>query len=151
MADLLVHTPQYAAWPTEPNRTRLDIEESIIQMDRPLDVAMAAPGPVFIDRVTGNFKPATAAAAGAAAQPYGIGVKPGGVGETITAIKLGVLSGLDLTPVGYGAELYLSDVAGNINTVAGTVPVRLGECLPAAGPPMGQSPAKLLQVDIRAL
>jgi hypothetical protein len=148
MANVPVHTPTYPAWPVAPNRTRLDIVESLEQRDLPLDVALTAPGPVYIDPVTGNFKPASAAAAGAAAKPYGIAVKPGGVGETVTAVARGELSGFDFSGIGFGADIFLSDAPGQVADAAGTVNVRLGEVMPVTGAPVGSARAKTLRVRV---
>src|SRR5687768_17326417 len=51
----------------------------------------------------------------------GITSRGGSVGAAITVVVKGLMEGWDLTAVGFGREVFVSDTVGRLDTVSGTV------------------------------
>lgn len=124
---------------------RVEIVESRQQMTLAAaeDIVPGAPVRIAGDRFTNaNGTTATEAAA--------YGVATGDVvavaGMPITALREGVLDGLEL-PGTTGDPVYLSDTDGRLGTTAGTVSLVVGKVIPGTAGLLGTS-HKLLNVEL---
>ena len=89
------------------------------EMYRSAGEALLAGDVVTFDPGTGKFVKADADASDAGA-PLMVATKPVSAGIGVTAIKKGVVDGLDLSALAYGQAVYLSKTAGKLATaVAG--------------------------------
>lgn len=70
-------------------------------------------------------------------------------GETVTAVRNGILDGFDIAALDYGAPLYLSDTDGTIADSYGTVDVLVGRVVPGTAVSLGTAYDRLLKVEIR--
>lgn len=122
------------------------IEESILQLTLPAGVDLAEMDAVIVDSATGTFVKADA---DNTARPYGMIHRPVKAGFPVTAIRIGVLDGLDLTTMGYGDAVYLSNNAGRVGTTAGTNTFIVGMVIPVTATDTGSAYDKLLMVDFR--
>lgn len=68
---------------------------------------------------------------------YGIATRSVTSGESVTAIRRGVLDGYDVESLAYWAPIYLSDTAGRLADAAGTTTVIVGRVIPVWGGPLG--------------
>lgn len=124
----------------------LSIEESIVQMTGILAEDATAGDAVRLD-VNGRFTKANATTAANSANTW-ILAKSGKAGEGRTVIKLGVLDGFDLSALAYGADVFLSNTGGALADAAGTTSKRIGQVIPAFAQTLGNSPDKLLLVEL---
>lgn len=124
----------------------LHVVESIIQATLPAVEAIEAGEAVRID-TAGKFTGSNGSSSTEAAI-YGIAVKSVAAGETVTAIRKGVLDGFELGGVAYWAPLYLSDTDGTIAGSAGTVSTIVGKVIPAWANAVAAAADKLLFVDL---
>jgi hypothetical protein len=76
-----------------------------------------------------------------------IALKSANAGEYVTASRKCQIDGLAITALAYDAPIYLSDTAGTLGTVAGTVAVILGRVKPATAVPVGTAPDKIAQFE----
>lgn len=127
---------------------RIEVVESLIQATLVAAEAIAAGAPVRIDTTGGTFTNANATGADEA-RAYGIAAKSVGPGEAVTAIRVGVLDGFDLSGLDYDQDVYLSDTDGRLADAAGTVNRKVGRVVPGTAQVLGDSPDKLLYVDMR--
>ncbi len=124
----------------------IHIVESIEQMTGPTVEAVLAGAPVRIDTSTGKFTNANGTSA-SEARVYGIADRSAAAGETITAIRKGVLDGFTFSQA-YDAAIYLSDTDGTLADTAGTVSTVVGRVIPAWGTTVGTAADKLLLVNL---
>lgn len=109
---------------------------------------IAAGAPVYVDPATGRFRNASAGAAATAAV-YGVALRAARVGQGLTAMKRGVVEGINLDAMPYGAQIYLSNTVGRMADVAGTTAVPIGRVLPVHGHErIGGTPSKLLNISL---
>jgi hypothetical protein len=126
----------------------VSIVESYIQRTVPNDETVAAGAPVRLNTTTGKHTNANGSGA-AEARIFGIQVKAGVAdGQGRTAIRKGVLDGFNLDALAYDAPVYLSNTDGRLGDVAGTVSVVVGRVIPGKSELRGNSPDKLLFVDL---
>lgn len=125
---------------------RVRIVESIVQDTLPAGETIKAGAPVRIDSTTGNFMNGNGTTATEAAI-YGIATHTVVKGQGLTALRLGVLDGLDLSGLDYGDKVYVSDTDGRLADSAGTVSVVVGKVQPIHAHLMGGAPGKVLFVD----
>lgn len=126
--------------------SRVEVVESIVQMTLPAAEAITAGAPVRIDTTAGTFTNANASSA-AEARIYGIATRTVAAGEALTAIRLGVMDGFDVSASNFDAPLYLSDTDGRVADGAGTVDVVIGRVIPASGTTLGTAYDKIVAVD----
>ena len=81
---------------------------------------------VYID-TTGKVDLSDGNAAGTY-QCIGIALAAAGAGQAVDICMEGELYGFDLSGVAYGGAVYVGDVAGALETAAGTVTVIIGKC-----------------------
>lgn len=126
---------------------RVRIVESFVQMTLPAGEAIAAGAAVRIDTTTGKFVNANASSA-PGARVWGIAVKTVAAGQTVTALRKGVLDGYNISQA-YDAAVYLNDGAtGIIGDAAGTTNAVIGRVIPATQTTLGTAFDKLLFVDL---
>lgn len=123
------------------------VAESVQQFTGLANEALAEISPVRLT-TGGKLEGADGSGAGTA-DVIGVAVRPGGAatGQACTVLRHGVVEGLDLSGLAYGAPVYLSDTKGALADAAGTVSVKIGNVVPAHANRSG-SPDKLLLVDI---
>ena len=85
-------------------------------------------GQVVAVDTDGTIDPADASAGGGYLyqQVVGIALNGGGAGQAIDVLQDGEVYGYTVSALNVGAIMYLSDTAGSLSTVAGTVTARLG-------------------------
>jgi hypothetical protein len=127
---------------------RLNVVQSIIQETLVADEAINAGENVRIATATGKFTKANGSSAGEA-RAYGIATRTVRAGEALTAIKLGVVDGYDLSALAYDADVYLSDTDGKLADAAGTVSKVVARVIPAMATLRGVAYDKILFVDYR--
>lgn len=82
------------------------------------------------------------------AAAYGVVVRKVAAGETVTAIRKGVLDGLDVSGIAYGGFVFLAD-AGGLADAAGTFATgRVGRVIPGRANLPTSSADKILFVDL---
>lgn len=97
-----------------------------------------SPGQAIYFMTTGRCGVAAAGTAGKQ-QARGIALGPNGgssgniaIGQGFSYLKRGHMAGYTLTSMAYGALLYLSNTAGQLDTVVGTMTVRAGMVVPVS-------------------
>lgn len=125
---------------------RVEVVEALIQMTLVAAEAIAAGQAVRID-TNGKFTKANGSAAGEA-RIYGLAAHTVIAGEPVTAIRKGVMDGVDVSGLAYDAVVYLSDTDGTLADAAGTVSTVVGRVIPGTSVTLGTSPDKLLFVDL---
>jgi hypothetical protein len=140
MADIALYTAN-----------QVTVAESFVQQTGPTGGAVTAGSAVRIDAngkfIHGNATTAT----GGVNAIYGIARRTCASGETITAIRKGVLDGYDVEALAYWAPVYLSDTAGRLADAAGTTTVIVGRVIPVYGEVMSGSglvPHKAILLDV---
>lgn len=126
---------------------KVEVVESLLQMTLPAAEAIDAGQPVRIDTTSGRFTLANATAA-AEARVYGLATRSVQAGEPVTAIRKGVIDGVDLASLDYDAAIYLSNTDGTLADAAGTVSVVVGRVIPGTATRLGTGYDKLLFVDL---
>jgi predicted RecA/RadA family phage recombinase len=144
MADIALKSTN-ASTQTGNNNATVDVEQSIEQMTLKAAADMNECTPVYVDS-NGKFAAGDASVVGTA-DIYGITLRKVKAGEAVTAIAKGVLNGLDLSAIAFGASVYLSDTTGRIADAAGTVSVKLGTVVPSPVTPRGTTALKLIRVN----
>lgn len=125
------------------------VVESVVQATLPVNEAVSAGQAVRIDPASGQFTPANASS-DAEAAAYGIALASQQAGLPVTALRLGVMEGFDLSAQSYGADVFLGTADGGLDdaapTATGSVSVVAGFIIPATA----DSPySKLLAVEVR--
>lgn len=123
------------------------VVESIVQLTLPLAESISVGQAVRLDTTAGKFTKANGTTT-SENRIYGILVSKDGAGAVGTAIRKGVLDGYDLTSLNYDAAVYLSDTDGTLADGAGSVSTIVGRVIPAWAQTLGNSPDKLLFVDL---
>jgi len=126
---------------------RVEVVEALIQMTLVAGEAIPAGQAVRIDGTTGKFTKANGTIA-AEARMYGVAAHTVVAGEALTAIRKGVMDGIDISALAYDAAVYLGDTDGTLADAAGTVSVVVGRVIPGTSVTLGTSPDKLLFVDL---
>lgn len=93
---------------------KVEIVESRIQLTLPAVEAITAGQAVRLDTSTGKFTKSNASSA-AEARIWGIAAKTVAAGEPVTAIRKGVLDGLDLSALDYDDPVWLSNTDGGLD------------------------------------
>jgi hypothetical protein len=91
----------------------------------------------------GRLRKADASAA-ATAKAVGIALRAAAAGGGVTIATKALVAGFDLSALNFGADVFLSDVAGKLSTTPGTVPVVVGKVVPFHGQLIGSDPEKVL-------
>ena len=126
---------------------RIRIVESIVQDTKPAAEAIVAGAPVRIDVTTGRFTNSNGTST-AEARTYGIATRSVGAGETVTAVKVGVLDGFDFTSQAYDAAIYVSDTDGRLADAAGTTSKLAGRVIAGTATTLGTAYDKFLSVEL---
>ena len=126
---------------------RITVVESIIQDTKVAAEAIGAGQAVRIDTANGKFTKSNATSA-AEARTYGIAVKTVAAGEPVTAIRKGVLDGVDISALAYDADVHLSNTDGALADAAGTTARIVGRVIGGANTTLGTAMDKLLFVDL---
>jgi hypothetical protein len=125
---------------------RIRIVESIVQLTLPAAEAIVAGAPVRLDTTAGTFTNSNGTTA-PEARTYGIATKSVAAGETVTALKVGVLDGFTFSQA-YDAAIYVSDTDGRLGDAAGTVSKVAGRVIPGTSTTLGTAYDKLLSVEL---
>ncbi len=129
---------------------RLGLEQTVVQDTQVADEPILAGAPVRYVPATGRWTNANATVA-AEAQPSGIALRTVLKGEPLTALRKGVVDGLELGALTFGQDVHLSATDGRLadapSAVAGHVNVRVGEVIPVRAN-IGAVADKLLYVDL---
>lgn len=126
---------------------RVRAVESIQQFTLPAGGSITAGDLVRLDTTTGRLIRANATTAGNA-RAIGVALSSVPEGQTVTAVRKGILDGFDLDALNFDAPLYVSDTAGRIDDTAGTVSVVIGRVVPGTAATTGTGYHKLLAVDL---
>ena len=126
---------------------RVEIVESLMQMTLPTDEAITAGMAVRISTTTGKFTKANGTGA-AEARAWGVATRTAASGQALTAIRMGVMDGWDLSAMDYDAPVYLSDTDGRLSTVAGTTSVVIGRVIAGTSTTLGTAYDKILHVPV---
>ena len=97
---------------------------------------------VMIDPTTGNFVLATTA------RCFGIATRTARPGVGLTAIRIGIMDGYDLSALAYDADVFLNPVNSNLATTAGTPSVIVGRVVTGQYNLLGRPADKLLLVEL---
>lgn len=111
--------------------------------------AIAALAPCYIDPTTGKALNSDADAAGKQLC-WGVATHTAAAGEALTLIRRGVIDGLDLSALNYGASVFVSNNVGRIADAAGTQSVRVGHVIPVMATTLGTAFDKVLMVECNA-
>lgn len=127
---------------------KVEVVESIFQATAPAGEAIVAGAPVRYD-VDGKFTNANGTVI-AETNAYGIATRTVVAGEALTAVRIGVLDGYDLTALAYGDPVYISDTDGRVSSAVGdsTVDVVIGRVEPGWSQSVGVAADKLLRVTV---
>ena len=126
---------------------KVEVVESFIQMTLPAAEAITAGNAVRLDTSTGKFTKANGSST-TENRIYGIATKTVAAGMPVTAIRKGVMDGIDISGMAYDAVVYLSDTDGTLGTTAGTQSTVVGRVIPGTGVTTGTALDKLLFVDL---
>lgn len=132
------------------NRPTLDIvERDNGQMSLPAAEAITCGAPVrLVPSSTGAGKWTNANAQDATENKvWGIATRTVIAGETVTAIKRGVLDGFDVSSYDYGQIIYLSDADGRLADAPGTTVIPIGRVIPGTAVSLGTAYDRLLEID----
>lgn len=131
---------------------RIHVVESREQMTLPAAAAISAGAPVTVD-TDGKFAKADADGAGTLSIAYGVATRTVAAGETLTAVRRGVLSGWNFTGVAYWTNVLLADTAGEITVTSsesngGSADVIIGRVIPVWDHLVGGSPDKAVMLSL---
>lgn len=124
----------------------LSTVESIVQRTLTAAEAIAEASMVRLDTATGKATPSNGTTA-PEARVFGIALRAAAAGEPVTIIRLGLVDGLDLSALGYDADVFLSDTDGRLADAAGTVSKVIGKVIPGNSTLLGTAADKLLSVN----
>jgi hypothetical protein len=139
VADIAVRTLPNTSVPA------ISVDESIIQDTQIAGEALTAGQVVTYATASGNWVKYTAATG---LNPYGVVNKSVAAGESVTATRKGVVDGYNLDSYTYNAQMFTSATAGAIADATSANAVTLGRVIPARGNLRGNTPDKLLFVDL---
>jgi hypothetical protein len=121
----------------------LDIEESFEQAT--LDCAEDIPAGASVDvDANGQW---FVVDADVNTEAYGMATRFARKGSSLTAIRRGLVGGLDLSGQAFKTDLFVSNTKGSLSTTAGTNSIRVGEVFPVPGQLRGSAPRKFVRVD----
>lgn len=129
------------------NVKQLSIVQSIEQHTAPALEDITAGAPVRLDPAAGTFRNGNGTTS-TEADIYGIATKTVKAGYPVTAIRKGVLDGFVLTG-NYSSRVFVSDTDGRLADAAGTVSREMGRVIGGHAQTLGNSPDKLLLVDVQ--
>jgi hypothetical protein len=129
------------------NRTADIVGIPQAQYTAPAFEAITVLAPVRFDPTTGKFRNGNGTTS-TEANIYGLASKTAIVGGNVTAVRRGIVYGLDLSALNFGDPVYVSDTDGRLSTVAGTTSVLVGRVVPHFGVMLGDTPQKCLLVDL---
>lgn len=103
-------------------------------------------GQVVALATDGTIDPADASAGGGYLfeQVVGVALNGGGAGQAIDVVRKGEIYGFTVSGMDSGDLVYVSDTAGSLSTVAGTVTVIVGRIAPLAD----KSATEVISLDI---
>jgi hypothetical protein len=132
---------------------RVHVVESLEQMTLPTGAAIEAGAAVSVDATNGTFVLADADGAGTLGIVYGIATRSVASGETVTAIRRGVLSGWDFSGVSYWVNVLAADTAGEITVTSsesngGSADVIIGRVVPVWDQLIGGTPTKAVLLTL---
>lgn len=78
---------------------------------------------------------------------WGICTRKVAAGETATAVRRGIVDGLEVSSYDYGQVLFLSDTDGRVSDTPGTVAIPIGRVIPATAVPTGTAFDRLAEID----
>ena len=139
MADIAIRTLANSGAPA------ISLEESRLQDTQTAGEALTAGQVVTYATATGSWVKYTAATG---LNPYGVVLRSVAAGESVTAIRKGVIDGYNLDSYTYNAAMYTSATAGAVADATSANAVVLGRVIPARSHLRGNNPDKLLFVDL---
>lgn len=125
----------------------LHVVESIEQLTLPFAESVNIGQLVRIDATTGKWTKANGTTTTEAAA-YGVLVGKDRAGAVGTAIRQGVIDGVDISALNFWAAVYASDTDGTLADAAGTVSLIVGRVIPATAVTAGNTYDKLLLIDL---
>lgn len=127
----------------------LDVVESNIQDTQSAGVAVV-PGDVVGYDASGNWTTSGVLGTTEAAYKlaYGVITRKAAVGESVTAVRKGVIDGLNLDALAYNASVFLADAGGMADTAGTFATGRVGRVIPGRANSRGVARDKLLFVDL---
>lgn len=131
---------------------RIHVVSSIEQATLPAAVALLAGDTVSIDS-DGKFVKGDGDGAGLLPTIYGIATRSVAAGETVTAVRRGVLSGYTFGSTAYWTAVLAADTAGEITVTAGesngaSADVTIGRVIPVWDQLIGSTPDKALLLTL---
>lgn len=123
----------------------LDAESGCVRRTVISGVAIT-PGQATYFAADGDAELADGSAAGTA-KVRGIALKQVSAGQPVSILLQGPILGWDLSGLAYGADVFLSDTAGELADAAGTVSVKVGTVWPLSD----TDRTKVLYVNIPAV
>lgn len=128
-------------------RVSLDVDESIDQFTGVAGVDILKGQAITFHTTTGKWLLAVGTALATANNVY-IATTKAKTGQPCTGIRQGVIDSHDLSGQNFGASVFLSDTAGELGDAAGTKRLKVGHVVPLFAQPIGDTPFKLLKVNI---
>lgn len=119
------------------------------QLTGPALEAITVFAPVRLDGTAGTFRNGNGTTT-TEANIFGIATRTVAAGEPVTVMRRGILYGLDLSGLDFGAPVYASDTDGRLGGAAldATVDVIVGYVVPHFAVQLGETPQKCLLVDL---
>lgn len=118
-----------------------------LQHTAPALEAITVLAPVRFDPTAGTLRNGNGTTA-TEANIFGIATRTVAAGMPVTAIRRGIVYGLDLDALDFGDPVYVSDTDGRLADAAGTTSVLVGRVVPHFGVQLGDTPQKCLLVDL---
>jgi hypothetical protein len=131
---------------------KLHVVESLEQATLPAAAAILAGDTVSIDS-DGKFVKGDADGAGLLTTIYGVATRSVAAGESVTAIRRGVVSGYTFGSTAYWTAVLAADTAGEITVTAGesnggSADVTIGRVIPVWDQLVGGTPSKALLLTL---
>jgi hypothetical protein len=131
---------------------KLHVVESLEQATLPAAAAILAGDTVSIDS-DGKFVKGDADGAGLLGTIYGVATRSVAAGESVTAIRRGVVSGYTFGSTAYWTAVLAADTAGEITVTAGesnggSADVTIGRVIPVWDQLVGGTPSKALLLTL---
>lgn len=126
------------------NKVNVATSSPTVQHTLPAAAAITAGAPVFVN-TAGKFAVADAVTVGARGF-FGIATRTVAAGESLTALRRGIMDGWDLSALAHDAPVFISNTAGALDSAAGTLSIQIGRVLPVWGAQLG-SVDKILWVE----
>lgn len=132
---------------------KIHVVESLEQMTLPCTAAILAGDTVTIDDTGGGWVKGDADGAGTLSDIYGIATRSGAIGEAVTAVRRGVLSGWTWSSIALMTKVLAADTAGEITVTSsesngGSADVVIGRVIPIWSHLIGGSPEKALLLTL---